>query len=440
MLIDNNRGFSIRERLIEAFMFCEQPGLWRNLIMTMNIPQPLADDPTYFQILLDSKVDASRVHLTLTANKMLRTSATIEAITWLTGGGANHDDYSEPVMQMVDSTSGASKGADFNKTYDILLSDLPKDSNNQYFVLKIPFLNPDNSDESLVGSGHLTITLDAPATMQINKSGKGFAFALPSPATNGAGSNKRWDFVELNCATPASNGKPVCFCNTSNVDFFSLGLAIKGRQSDGSYATFGLDLSSTNPVDSLIEELKSLPAEYTAGLVDSNSTFLRFQAPDLSFSSTSTCLDTAITDGFNHYKTNTLSFSVAGKLYEATSDGETLTFSKPCAFTVSKPSTLDVIASTGPLKTDQTQEINDALKYIDAALNRGVFTNTDDWEDESKWYPEGIEYNAYAKLLHEKFLGKACYAFSFDDVPGAPTVSVPAIGTCTSMTLVITEG
>lgn len=410
-------------------------------MMTINIPNPLADDPTYFQVLLDSQIDPTKVHLTFTANRMSLTAPPIDNITWLTGGGSNCDDYGQPVMQIVDSKSGVSGGVNFDDTYDILLSDLPKDPSQKYHVLKIPFLNPTNKAESLAGSGHLTITLDAPAVMQINTSGLagGFAFALPSAVTNGAGSNNRWDFVEFNCATPASNGKSVCFCDTTNVDFFSLGLVIKGRQSNSTYATFGLDLSGTNPVTSLISKLTNLPAEYAAGLAQSGSTFLRFQAPDLSFSSTATALDTAIMDGFNFYKTNPLNFSVGDTVYEATSDGETLTFTAPSSFTVAKPTTLDVIASTGPMKTDQTDVINNALKYIDAALNRGIFANTAAWTTASDWYSDCVESNAYSKLLHENFLNGVCYAFSFDDVPGPPTISAPAISTCTSMTLVITD-
>lgn len=95
--------------------------------------------------------------------------------------------------------------------------------------------------------------------------------------------------------------------------------------------------------------------------------------------------------------------------------------------------------STGPLLPNQTAEINDALKYIDAALNRGVFTNTAAWETTADWYPEKTESNLYSKLLHQRFLDGVCYGFSFDDVPGPPVTSAPAIATCTSATLVITD-
>lgn len=417
--------------------------------MNTNIPNPLPDDPTYFQVLIDSRIkDSSSVHLTFTANRMSRTATPIQNITWLTGGGTNFDDWNNPVMQIVNDISGVKHGANFNDTYDILLDDLPKDPSGTYSVLKIPFLNPNDSSESLAGSGHLTITLNSPAVMKINSSGQtgGFAFALPSPDPNGAGGNTHWDFVEFNCATPANNSKSVCFCDTTNVDFFSLGIAIKGRTSTGTLETFGLDLSGKSPVNSLVSALSSLSAEYAAGLVNPSGNFLRFLAPDLSFKDNATALDTAITDGFNYYKTTPLSFKVGSTSYEATSDGNTLTFTKPTSFTVAKPTTMEVIASTGSLKTDKTADINNALKYIDAALNRGVFADTSSWATPSNWYPSNVKSNEYSKTLHEHFLGygtaagSACYGFSYDDVPGPPLVtSAPAIATCTSMTLAITD-
>lgn len=417
--------------------------------MSSTIPDPLTDDSTYFQIMIDSRIsDPSRVHLTFTANRMSRNAPPILDITWLTGGGPNFDDWTNPVMQIVNSATGVSGGANFKDTYDMLLNMLPKDPSGEYWVLKIPFLNPTDSTESLAGSGHLTITLDTPAVMQINAAGSSFAFALPSSDPQGAGGNNIWDFVELNCATPASNAKSVCFCNTTNVDFFALGIAIKGRQTDGSLATFGLDLSETNPVSSLISALSSAPTEYAAGRVPSSGSFLRFLAPDMSFGADATALDTAIEDGFNYYQsTNTLKFSVGATNYEASTINDALVFTTPENFTIKKPSTLQVIASTGPLDVaGQTASVQDAIKYIDAALNRGVFTDTSSWSNPEKWYPASVQHNVYSRILHERFLGhgtpagSACYGFSFDDVPGPPLVtSAPAIATCTSMSLVITD-
>ncbi len=411
----------------------------------MTLPTPLPDDPDYFQILIDNRiVSASTVHLSFTANRMKRDAPDALDITWLTGGGARHDDWTRPVLHVVNCATGhaPASGAplvSFEDTFDVTLDQLPR--HGKYRVLKIPFLDPENPTQSLAGSGHLTLTLDAPATVQINTGGpNGYAFALPSPAPQGAGSTKRWDFVELNCATPAANGKSVCFCNTTNVDFFSLGIAIKGRTAAGAYESFGLDLSGATPVADLINALKNLPPDYAAGYMEGSAGFLRFLAPDMAFTDKSSDLDTAIDEGFTHYETHTLSFEVGDVSYTANTVKDELVFSTPSDFTIKKPTTLEVIASTGPLDVaGQPANIQNAQKFIDAALNRGVFTETGDWDKPSNWYPSGVQSDQYAQTLHKHFLEGVCYGFSFDDVPGAPVISAPAIGTCTSMSLVITD-
>ena len=417
--------------------------------MTDTIPTPLPDDPEYFQILIDSRIiTANTVHLSFTANRMARNSPEILDITWLTGGGDNHDDWTRPVLHVVNSETGhtppnGGAGINFDATYDVTLDQLPKHTlkDKEYRVLKIPFLDPDDSSQSLAGSGHLTITLDAPAVMQINSGGpNGYSFALPSAAPEGAGSTNRWDFVELNCATPASNGKPVCFCNTTNVDFFCLGVAITGRTAAGDYATFGLDLGGKTPVADLIDDLRNLSPDYAAGYMEQSGVFLRFLAPDMAFTSKASDLDTAIDEGFKHYETHALSFAVGDVSYSAKARNGALEFSSPSAFSIKKPSTLEVIASTGPLDVaGQPTEIQNAQKFIAAALNRGVFTQTGDWDRPSRWYPENVQSNQYSQTLHKHFIDGVCYGFSFDDVPGPPVTSAPAIGTCTSMSLVITD-
>ncbi len=414
-----------------------------------SIPAPVKDDATYFQILIDNQLTslaADKVNLTFTANKMSRTSPDILGVTWLSGGGTNYNDWTKPQMNVINAKSDVSGGPDFLSTYNVTLDQLPKDSTGKYGILKIPFLDPNDSTKSLAGSGHLTITVNTPAVMQINedKSNSTFSLALPSPISDGAGGQNKWDFVELNCATPASNSKSVCFCNTTNVDFFALGVTIKGRSADGSTSTFGIDLNNSKPVTTLLSNLEALSSEYTAGRVnDSKGNYLRYLAPDLSFLANNSVLDTAITDGFNHYKTNDLSFKIGATQYTAkTNSANELEFTAPKAFTIKKPSSLDVIASTGPLDTGSTSDadIQGAMKFIDAALNRGIFTDTSSWATTSNWYPAGTEFNDYSNCLHNAFIDSACYAFSYDDVPGAPLVtSAPAIGACTSMSLTLSD-
>ncbi|MEW6280538.1 MAG: beta-1,3-glucanase family protein, partial [Candidatus Eremiobacterota bacterium] len=409
------------------------------------IPDPPADDPTYFQVMIDDRTDQSGgdkrvVHLTYTASVLKLTSPAILNIAWLTGGGPNQDDWTRPVMNVVNSTSGAT-GVDFARTYDFTLSQLPMDASGRYRVLRIPFLDPTDPTRSRAGSGHLTITLDAPAPIKINTGGPGgFSFQLPSPDPKGVGGQLLWDFLEINCATPASNGKNVAFVDTTNVDFFALGLNIRGRSSDGSLTTFGLDVAGSRPVASLYSKLEALPAEYAAGRVPSTGAVIRFLAPDLAFTAQATSLATAIQEGYNFYTATPLVFSVSGVNYRATNVGGALQFTQPKNFSIAMPTTLDAIAATGPLNTGSTADadIQNAMKFIAAALNRGIFTNTAIWFGPvTSWYPPGVQHNQYSSLLHQNFVNGAVYAFSFDDVPSGGVLTAPAIGTCTSMTLVI---
>jgi hypothetical protein len=48
---------------------------------------------------------------------------------------------------------------------------------------------------------------------------------------------------------------PACVINTTNVDFFFLGLSVKGRLSDGTYSSFGLNMDSPQPVQAALAAL-----------------------------------------------------------------------------------------------------------------------------------------------------------------------------------------
>jgi len=465
---------------------------------TPDIPEPPDYDPAYFQIMIINSPETGAlghvVHLTVTANQMLlvpvkvgndaEPKPVIENITWLTGGGKDHKDWNAPVFQTVSSTSGGTDPntnalVDFKATYDVTLEQLPVvtaplDSTKKYRVLKIPFRMPGDPDRSLGGSAHLTVTLDNPSTMQINGGSAltnyyrtPYAFAMPSPDLNGAGWNKRWDFMEFNTATAdVGNAKTgvkrhVAFVNTTNVDFFSLGLTIRGKRASTTDETFGLALSGTSPVTDMLTALKTLPGDYAKGLLTDdadkgtyNGNFLRFTAPSLSFMMVKgpTALDNAITTGYEYYRTTPLKFTIGNADYVATTSGSgaatQLDFTAPTPrFSIGRPTTLDAIAATGPLQTGTgTAAVDDARKFFAAYLNRGVFKNTSVWKDSGKWYPTSAsgsatgydDFNSYSALLHKHFLSGATYGFSFDDVPGNGVTSDPSISDCTSMTLVIT--
>ena len=396
------------------------------------------------------------MHLTVTGNWMsLNPPPVIFAMTWLTGGGPNFDDWSNPVFQIADTASGNSgSGANFDATYDVTLDKLPLDPTGQYRVLKIPFLDPNDPTKSLGGSGRLNFTLGSPAVMSIVQPSPpappapplpyAYAIAQPDFNPNGAGSLLPWDFVEYNCATPSSNGRPVCVIDTTNVDFFALGITIKGRQSDETSASFGLSLGTPNPVQAVRTALANLPSDYTtnATMTDASGNFLRFLSPAHTFTPSTTALASAIAAGYTYYQGTPLQFTIGASSFSATSDGSTLTFTQPdpVPFTIGTPSSLDVVAATGPLDTGAAGLSANAVlarKYVAAYLNRGVFQNPATWWTPAGFYPAGGNWNQYSQLLHSRFINGLAYGFSYDDVPSPPPPTVTTINTCTSATLVI---
>lgn len=205
----------------------------------------------------------------------------------------------------------------------------------------------------------------------------------------------------------------------------------------------GLNLNSLNPVGDTIAALKSLTGDYAHGLVNkTDGTFLRFLAPQNSFRkvTTATALDGAITSGYNYYKDHDLDFYADGKHYIArtNSAGTSLDFTSPAVFSIAKPTSLDVVATENSMKTDQGSPIDGARKFVGAYLQRGVIDNTAVWQT-PPWYPSGKVFNQYSQVLHARFYENRAYGFSFDDVPSDPVKTVPAISTCTSMTLVVTS-
>jgi uncharacterized protein YjdB len=411
------------------------------------IPTPLPDRTDYFQVLIDNRVTASEpVHLAVTANQLYLNAPAILNITWLTGGGPNFDDWANPVFHIVDSPTGSvADNCNFSQTYDVTLDKLPLDPSGQYRVLLVPYLDPANPSRSLGGSGHFTFTIGSAPTIAINANAAGaplpYSFALPSPSPTGTDGQLRWDFVEFNCATPAAaNGKPVCVIDTTNVDFFSLGFTAQARQPDETYASFGLELVSAQPVAGILSVLNALSSDYTAGYTEaSDGTFLRYLAPDYSFTSTTVGFQAGIDAAWASFETTPLQFSITSIPYQATTIGGVLTFTQPESFTIAKPTALEAVAATGPMSMDgQTVNAQNGIKFVGAYLNRGVAGNPALWGVPAQYYPAGGYWNAYAQALHARFIGGLCYGFSFDDVPsGIPTAS--AVQQATSASLVIND-
>jgi hypothetical protein len=308
--------------------------------------------------------------------------------------------------------------------------------------------------------------------MTINN-GAPAAIAEPSNDNPDTGASSRWDKMELNCVRDAVGDQPVCWVNTTNVDFFSLGITIKGRQpGSSSFPTFGLALNAPNPVTGVLKELEKLPKDYTDGRYPATGEFLRFLAPGIKWkTSGATALNDATKKGWDAYRSPNppLLFSVGANRYKATTVGNDLVFEipdgdkwKPLNCTngnqlkIWTPTPWEVAAAPpsdpvhsyfSPFDTSDKADAtcNDARKFVAAYLNRGVFRNSALWYTPDFWYEKANldVYNQYSKVLHdyfikdEKGLGK-CYGFSFDDVPQGVSPD-PSIQNCSSMTLTITN-
>jgi uncharacterized protein YjdB len=444
-------------------------GISGSTTLTVNaapsIPDPLADNTEYFQILIDNRIGSvsgdKKIHFLVKAKKLLRNLPDVKAHTWLTGGwnGTGWTDWNKPVFHVVNSTTGnSSDGISFNDTYDVTLDKLPLATigTQQYRVLKIPFLDPTDSNYSLMGSGRLYYALGEKVWTQINPD---FAIAEPNPEDTNAGGNTRFDFMEVNCATCAAcTAQPVCYVNTTNVDFFSLGVTIKGRDKDKTVKTFGLNLDIPAPVQTVIGALERLTGDYALGKKYVGSNFIRFASPSKSFPDNSTAMANYIKSSYDYYSTeagkgnNTLEFKIDGRTFKATvqpnagsAGGADLVFSAPSSFTLAGiPTTKQVVSApdAGPFQYGgKTNDQVVAIPWVNAFLNRGVFTNTGLWNYAGRelWYPAGGVYNEYSKTIHDYFIAKSAYGLPYDEPGGlknSPTE--PSIQTCTSMTLVLT--
>ncbi len=437
------------------------------------VPAPPADDTSYFQIMIDSRIAASKIggdekiHFQVQGKKLELTSPVLHGYAWLTGGkdGENKwTDWNNPVFHIVSSAEGSADGAIFMSTapgaggYDFTLDQLPTVTadGKQYHVLKIPFRDPDNpTTHSLMGSGRIYIGLGEKIWSQIN----GTTEIASGPDINNpsCGANTRFDFMECNCATPEVESKKVCYINTTNVDFFSIGLAIKGRTSEGAIRLFGLDLGkSTAPVASLIGDLKKLGGDYAGSLQEAPSgSFLRFRSPRSSFSVLSTALDTAIHSGFTKYRDTDLSFKDTDNVqFTARIDADyNINFTEPSVFTLAPksagtlPTTLEVVKAPGGengiFKTGISGHADVAVAWINAFLNRGVFEDTSLWNYASmldkKWYPSGTPHNDYSRIIHDHFYNNSAYGLPYDEPGGLKdNPTEPKISDCTATTLAIT--
>ncbi len=295
----------------------------------------------------------------------------------------------------------------FASSYDFTTDELPLDATGRYRVLTIP--------SELALTGRLYLTLDAPAALQIAGNG---LIAPPDLQQN----QTRYDFVELVFAPDHT-----ATVSTTNQDFFALGLAVQA-----SSGSFGLDLSGSTPVASLVAELRALQSPYGQNEVRAaDGGFARFLSPGQG--QVGQDLDPAIFDGYTFFVPEPLQFLIMGREYSGqVINGVLEVDTNDTHFSVPRPTTADVYKSSGPLDPfDKLPEVSDALVAMTVAFERGVFTEPALWNTPSAFYPAGGRFNPYAALLHQRFLNGSVSAFSFDQTPMLQGV--------TSMTLVVDE-
>jgi hypothetical protein len=145
-------------------------------------------------------------------------------------------------------------------------------------------------------------------------------------------------------------------------------------------------------------------------------------------------LDQAIDEFWNYYTTHTFTYQcnnvtftgqvVDGEL-QFTTDREMVPGEGTGPFTISKPTTTDVVQVNGPLITPGPNEAthNKIGAVVGASILRGVGTDNAAWGDSSEYYDDPTEpgmgspylYSEYAKYMHSIGIGGMAYAFSTDD-------------------------
>nr|MCH9643164.1 hypothetical protein [Actinomycetes bacterium] len=90
--------------------------------------------------------------------------------------------------------------------------------------------------------------------------------------------------------------------------------------------------------------------------------------------------------------------------------------------TMAKPTTAEVFAADGPFAGTGFQVL--FLAELDAALNRGVASTPEQWNDVAAYYPDGQRWNPYAKLFHDIGIAGLAYGFPYDDVNDQSSVLI----------------
>lgn len=251
-----------------------------------------------------------------------------------------------------------------------------------------------------INSGRVWIGLGAPIYFHVFAGGGFTQPNVANPSDPNADTN--FDFVEF---TLDGGG---LHANTSQVDAFAIPLTMNvvGAKNQ----TVGI----TEPRSALFAAFaNSVPAEFK-GLVDPKG--FRITSPKKSPTFPQNYFQPYIDAMWSYYQTRDLSISTIFGTYVGRVNGNTFVFRNPAngsTYNVAKPSSADVIGSTGSIVTgDETEK---AIKArISAMINRHVAT--DATQSDPTQYYLAAPANFYSKFWHDHSLNRLAYGFDYDDV------------------------
>ncbi|MCH9708508.1 MAG: cadherin-like domain-containing protein [Actinomycetia bacterium] len=218
--------------------------------------------------------------------------------------------------------------------------------------------------------------------------------------------------------------------NTTQVDMFALPIKFNLVQTASGYsATRGLDVTRSEVFANFQQ---ALPAAFQALVVnDASGNPLRILSPRTTQpGALAGWLDEPVNDFWETFANEPFShdgpgYTVSGGIdsdsqlfeYTVTPSGGT-----PSKHTMAKPTTAEVFAADGPFAGTGFQVL--FLAELDAALNRGVASTPEQWDNVAAYYPDGQRWNPYAKLFHDIGIAGLAYGFPYDDVNDQSSVLI----------------
>jgi len=266
-------------------------------------------------------------------------------------------------------------------------------------------------------SGKSYIFLGKPGHIGVDKIAK----SLSEPSADNETLDKYtiFDKYELTCDGQVT-------LNTTVVDF--LGIAFKLKfNSDG--VDRGFEVISNDDIAN--EFLKRTDDWKKCVIKDAKGNIMRVSAP-YTLSDFDNYLSKSIAGAWAHYGTNELNvtydWNFRGKVQSdgtfkidiRNSNSDTIIETRTIPY---KPDSKMVFKCDGePMPNTKTPAVNKLHAFICAALNRGVFGQSD---MSKNFYTDNTinagRFNVYAQILHQKAIGNRVYGFAYDDFYGKDT-------------------